>query len=160
MSTNISTAELAAELAAGGHARAVDDANNLSRYLVPVARAAFAAIFILSFLGHFSSQSIAYAAAAGVPLAGLLVPLSGLLELAGGLSVLLGYRARIGAWLLVLFLVPVTLAMHHFWTIADPGARQLDMVMFLKNLSMLGGALFIAHAGAGSISLDARAGRR
>ncbi len=156
MSTNITTADLAA----GGRSRAVDRADASSRYLVPVGRAAFAAIFIVSFFGHFAQQTIGYAAAAGVPLAHVVVPLSGIIALAGGLSVLLGYRARLGAWLLVLFLVPVTLAIHHFWTVPDPMARQLDMVMFLKNLSILGGALFIAHAGAGPVSLDARAGRR
>ena len=47
-------------------------------------------------------QTIAYAASRGVPLASLAVPFSGLLALAGGLSILLGYRARMGAWLIVL----------------------------------------------------------
>lgn len=69
---------------------------------------------------HFSSQAIGYAAAAGVPFPSLLVPASGIVAIVGGLSILLGYRARIGAWLLVLFLVPVTLTMHNFWAIKEP----------------------------------------
>ena len=81
------------------------------RSIVPVARLLFVSIFLASVPGHFQAQTIAYAAQAGVPYAGILVPLSGLLALAGGLSVLLGWHARVGAWLLVLFLVPVTLAM-------------------------------------------------
>jgi putative oxidoreductase len=81
------------------------------------------------------------------------------LELAGGLSILLGYRARLGAWLVVLFLVPVTLMMHKFWTIGDPMMAQMQQIMFLKNVSMLGGALLISQFGAGPISLDSRAGR-
>jgi putative oxidoreductase len=90
-----------------------------------------------------------------VPLASLAVPLSGVVALAGGLSVLLGYRAKIGAWLIVAFLIPVTLAMHNFWTVADPAASQAQLIMFMNNVSMLGGALLISQFGTGSFSLDA-----
>jgi uncharacterized membrane protein YphA (DoxX/SURF4 family) len=62
----------------------------------------------------------------------------------GALSVLLGYHARAGAWVLVLFLIPVTLFMHAFWRVADPGPAQLQQVMFLKNVAILGGALLVA----------------
>ena len=130
-----------------------------SRFLVPIGRAFFGAIFIKSAPGHFTPQAIAYAAHQGVPLASILVPLSGVLALVGGVSVLLGYRARLGAWLLVAFLVPVTLMMHNFWAVADPQMAQLQQGMFMKNLSMLGGALLIAHFGAGPVSLDAQSGR-
>jgi putative oxidoreductase len=99
-------------------------------------------------------QTIAYAASQGVPLASLAVPFSGLLALAGGLSILLGYRARIGAWLIVLFLVGVTPMMHNFWTVTDPMMYQMQMVMFMKNVSMLGGALVISQLGSGPWSLD------
>ena len=129
------------------------------RAFVPVGRALFAAIFVSAGLGHFSQPMIAMAAAQGVPLAGVAVPLSGIMALAGGLSVLLGYRARAGALVLIAFLVPVTLAMHRFWTVADPMMHQLHMVMFMKNLALIGGAIFIAYFGAGPFSLDARRGR-
>lgn len=127
-----------------------------AKVVVLAGRFLFSAIFIFAALGHFSQQEIDYAAHAGVPFASLLVPASGLLALAGGLSILLGYRARIGAWLLVLFLVPVTLMMHNFWAVKDPMMAQMQMAMFLKNVSMLGGALLISHFGAGPLSLDAR----
>ncbi len=126
------------------------------KYLVLLGRILYAAIFIEAGPGHFAKETIAYAAGHGVPLAGIAVPLSGAMAIAGGLSVLLGYRARIGAWLLVLFLVPVTLMMHNFWAVADPMAARMQQVMFMKNLSMLGGALLIAHFGAGPLSLDER----
>lgn len=126
------------------------------RYLVPVGRALYAAIFLFAALSHFSEPTIDYAAGQGVPLPWLLVPLSGVIALAGGVSVLLGYRARFGAALLVLFLVPVTLALHNFWAFQDPAAAQLQQAMFLKNVSMLGGALLIAYFGAGPLSLDAK----
>ncbi|MBI5532793.1 MAG: DoxX family protein [Deltaproteobacteria bacterium] len=121
----------------------------------PVGRAMFALIFLLSAPKHFSHQVIAYAASAGVPYAALLVPASGILALVGGLSVLLGYRARLGALLLVLFLVPVTLMMHRFWSLTDPMMIQMQMAMFMKNVAMLGGALLVLHFGAGAVSFDA-----
>ena len=116
----------------------------------------FVLIFLMSSPMHFSRQTIAYAASQGVPLASIAVPLSGVLALAGGLSILLGYRAKIGAWLLILFLAAVTPMMHNFWTVADPMMHQMQFIMFMKNLSMLGGALFISKSGAGPWSLDAR----
>ncbi|MCW5941906.1 MAG: DoxX family protein [Fimbriimonadaceae bacterium] len=123
---------------------------------VVLGRLLFAAIFVVSAPMHFSPETIDAAAWRGVPLASLAVPASGLLELAGGLSVLLGYRAKLGAWALVLFLVPVTLAMHPFWAAADKAAMTLQLTMFLKNLSLIGGALLITQFGAGPMSLDAR----
>jgi putative oxidoreductase len=126
------------------------------RYLVPIGRALFAVIFIMSGPTHFAAASIGYAAKVGLPFAGLLVPASGIVALLGGLSVLLGYRARIGAWLIVLFLIPVTLTMHNFWSVTDPMMAQMQLAMFMKNVAMLGGALLLAYWGAGPLSLDAR----
>jgi putative oxidoreductase len=107
----------------------------------------YALIFLMAAPTHFSKQTIAYAAAQGAPLASIAVPLSGIIALAGGLSILLGYRAKIRAWLIVLFLVPVTLTMHNFWTVHDPVMAQTQMVMFMKNLAILGGALLITQFG-------------
>jgi putative oxidoreductase len=76
----------------------------------------------------------------------------------GGLSVLLGYRARLGAWLIVLFLIAVT-PLHNFWAVHDPMMAQIQMAMFMKNISMLGGALLISQFGAGPLSLDAQRSR-
>ena len=125
-------------------------------YLVPVGRLLYSAIFLMTVLGHFSAGYIGYAAQQGVPAAGLLVPLSGVIATLGGLSITLGYKAKIGAWLIVLFLVPVTLMMHNFWAVTDPMMHGMQIAMFMKNVSMLGAALLIAHFGAGPLSLDAR----
>jgi putative oxidoreductase len=122
-------------------------------------RVFFSLIFLLAGFGHFSHQEIAYAAQQGVPLATIAVPFSGVLALLGGLTVLLGYKAKWGAWLLIIFLVPVTLMLHNFWAVKDPMMAQMQMAMFMKNLSMLGGALLISQFGAGPLSLDARRSR-
>ena len=125
-----------------------------SRLAVPLGRTLFSLIFIMAGMNNFSSGTIAYAAHAGVPMADIMVPISGVIAMVGGLSVMLGFGARIGAALLILFLVPVTLLMHNFWNVTDPAAAQLQMVMFMKNLSMLGGAILIAFYGAGPVSID------
>jgi putative oxidoreductase len=129
------------------------------RYIVPIGRVLFALVFLVAAPGHFTAGTIDQAAGHGVPLATVAVPLSGLMSALGGLGVALGYRARLGAWLIVVFLVPVTFMMHDFWAVTDPAAAQIQRIMFMKNLSMLGGALLIAYHGAGPLSLDARAGR-
>jgi putative oxidoreductase len=127
--------------------------------VVLLGRLLFAGIFLMFGPAHFSKQLIGYAASQGVPLAPVMVPLSGLIAVAGGLSILLGYRARVGAWLIVIFLVPVTLMMHKFWAINDPMMAQVQMMMFMKNMAILGGALLISQFGAGPFSLDARRSR-
>jgi len=75
-------------------------------------------------------------------------------ELGGGLSILLGYQTRLGALALFLFLIPTTLVFHHFWTYQGE-AMQNQMQHFLKNLTIMGGLLTLAAAGAGRYSLDA-----
>ena len=134
--------------------------STLTGAVVLAGRLLFAFIFVFGGLGHFTRQTIGYAAAQGVPLASIAVPLSGVLAIAGGLSILLGYHARIGAWLIALFLVAVTPTMHNFWAVKDPIMAQMQMIMFLKNVSMLGGALLISQLGAGPWSLDARRSSR
>jgi putative oxidoreductase len=114
----------------------------------------FVLVFLISGPRHFMSQTIAYAASQGVPMASIAVPISGLLALAGGLSILLGYRAKIGAWMIALFLLGITPMMHKFWGVSDPMAYQMQFVMFMKNVSMFGAALLISQVGSGPWSLD------
>jgi putative oxidoreductase len=127
-----------------------------SRGVALLGRLFFVLIFLMAGPNHFSTQTIAYAASQEVPLAAIAVPLSGVFAIVGGLSILLGYRARVGAWLIVLFLVGVTPMLHKFWTVTDPMMHQMQMIMFMKNLAMLGGALLISQFGSGPWSLDSR----
>jgi putative oxidoreductase len=127
---------------------------NWIQAVAPLGRLLFSLIFILSGIGHFSAPTIEYAASQGVPMANLLVPLSGILAILGGISVLSGYKARIGALMLLAFLVPVTLMMHNFWDISDPMMRQNQMAHFMKNLALMGTTLLIFHFGSGPYSVD------
>jgi putative oxidoreductase len=129
--------------------------HRVTRYLVPIGRCLLAALFLRAAPLHLSPQGIAFAASEGVPMPEVLVPLSGLMAGVGGLSVALGYQARFGAFLLALFLIPVTLLMHDYWNVVDPTQAMLQQTMFWKNVSMLGSALVLAHFGAGPVSIDA-----
>jgi putative oxidoreductase len=145
-----------ASLAGTSSREASTQASVASPTIVFAGRLLFSLLFLMTAATHFNGKLVGYAAATGVPLASIAVPASGVLAILGGLSILLGYRARIGAWLLVIFLVPVTLMMHNFWAVKDPMMAQMQMVMFMKNLSMLGCALLISQFGSGPWSLDAR----
>lgn len=129
------------------------------KYVPLIGRILFSLIFLMSgLMGHLigASGTAAYAASAGLPMAMPLVIISGIIALLGALSIILGYKAKLGAWLLVLFLVPVTAMMHQFWKSTDPTMYQVGMALFMKNIALLGGALMITYFGAGPVSLDSR----
>jgi putative oxidoreductase len=106
-----------------------------------VARLIFGGYFLYSGINHFTQhqQMAAYAAQHGVP--GFLVSVSGAIIIVGGLHVLLGVMPRLGLLLIVGFLVPVSIVMHPFWSVADPAARMQQMIQFSKNIALIGGAL-------------------
>jgi putative oxidoreductase len=121
-----------------------------------IARILFALTFLMAGFSLFSGAAIRDASFQGVPFANFSVPLSGIMSITGSLSIILGYKTKIGAFLIILFLIPVTIAMHAFWNISDPSARQNETVSFMNNLSMLGGALLFFVSGAGAYSLDSK----
>ena len=125
-----------------------------SAWAAPIGRFLFSLIFIASGLKHFSPEMISYGASASVPMPQILVPAAGIIAMIGGLSILTGYHARIGALLLIVFLIPVTFTMHAFWWISDPMMAQMQMAMFMKNISMLGAAVYFFCVGSGPFSID------
>jgi putative oxidoreductase len=105
---------------------------------------------------HFTPKAIDYAALNHVPMPSLLVPLAGVIAFAGGLSIFLGYKAKAGAWLIVIFLIPVTFFMHAFWKETDAMQMQMQISNFMKNTALIGAALLITYFGAGPLSFDSR----
>ena len=81
------------------------------------------------------------------------VILTGAMILAGGLSVMMGYKAKLGAAIIFLFLIPTSVTMHAFWAIEDPMQAMPEMAQFFKNVSMAGAALIIVYFGSGPRSL-------
>src|SRR5260370_35317842 len=92
--------------------------------VVVLGRFFFALIFLFAAPNHFTGQTIAFSASQGVPLASIAVPFSGVWAIAGGLSILLGYRPKLGACLILLFLIPLTLSLHTFRTAPCPIMAQ------------------------------------
>jgi len=132
----------------------IEEKNLPKGKLVVLGRFLYALIFLFGGASHFSKQTIAYAASQGVPLAPLVVPLSGF-AIAGGLSILLGYRAKFGAGLIMLFLVRTILMLDRFWAMHDPLMARMHMALFMENVALIGGALLISQFGAGPFSVDA-----
>ena len=113
-------------------------------------RVLLSAIFVMagfSKLGAYTATQ-SYMESMGVP--GVLLPLVVLLELGGGVAVLLGWQTRISAFVLAGFCIVSALIFH-----ADFG-DQMQTILFMKNLAMAGGFLFLVADGAGAWSLDAR----
>jgi putative oxidoreductase len=126
--------------------------------LAPIGRLLFSAIFIFSGLNHLMQYSsmVGYARSIGLPRPELAIIGAGIAMLVGGLCVLLGLFARLGALLLAIFLVASAFMVHHFWTFTNPMEAQQQMVNFMKNISMTGGALLIMYFGPGPFSLTRR----
>ena len=95
---------------------------------------------------HFSRQGVEYARNYNAPAPELTVPLSGAAIVAGGLSVALGIWGDLGALVLAAFSLAVLPIMHAFWREEDAQAQQMQMVNFVKNISMAGGALILFYA--------------
>jgi len=113
-------------------------------------------IFIMSAVANKIPQFsgvVEYMKSEGVPMPSVMLVGAILFLIAGGLSVLVGYQARIGAILLFVFLVLATYFFHDFWTM-EGEQRQEQTIQFMKNLSLMGTMLFIAANGAGRWSLD------
>lgn len=113
-------------------------------------RALMAAIFIMAGLNKISGYAgtQGYMESMGIP--GVLLPLVILLEVGGGLALLLGWQTRIAAFLLAGFSVISALIFHANF------ADQMQSILFMKNLAMAGGFLFLVAGDTHIWSIDAR----
>ena len=110
-----------------------------------IGRILFAIMFVSGGLNHLTKAEAmtGYAGFKKVPAAKFSVLVSGVLLIAGGLSVILGVYADLGALVIAVLLVLMALKMHDFWAQADAHAKQTEMIGFFKNISMAGGALIM-----------------
>lgn len=120
------------------------------KYMPLVARTLIAVIFINSGIGKVMDFGGLQGAIAskGLPLASLVAVFTIAFQLLGGASLILGYKARLGAGLLLAFLIPATVVFHN--PIGDP----TQMTQFMKNLAIIGGILMVLTYGSGPISLE------
>jgi Predicted membrane protein len=113
-----------------------------AKYVNILSRALIAAIFLISAIGKLSNfgVTVGYAAQAGLPAPQLAIAAAIVFELVGGGALLLGYRPRLAALILIVFLIPATLIFHAA-QIGDPVHGQDQMIQVLKNLAIIGGLL-------------------
>jgi putative oxidoreductase len=74
-------------------------------------------------------------------------------EIVGAVLLITGFKARLGSFALIVFLVAASLTFHRFWDLEGP-ARMTEMVNFMKNVSILGGLLLVVSRGPGLCSID------
>jgi len=133
-------------------------------------RVMLVAIFLMSAVGNkipnFNGVA-GYMASEGVPAPQVLLAGAIVFLIAGSLSLILGFKARVGATLLLIFLVLATYFFHDFWTqpadamwvlstnsqVKMP-VQQMEMISFLKNLALMGAMVFLMANGTGPMSLD------
>jgi uncharacterized membrane protein YphA (DoxX/SURF4 family) len=117
------------------------------------ARILFTLIFFLSGVTHFTAmRDYINLMPAAIPWRAFWVTISAVVELIGAALILFNYRPRLGAWLIVIFLIPVTIVVHGtaMITLPDPVMRAVNVSMFLKGLAMIACALFITQFGVAS----------
>lgn len=129
--------------------------SNSSSFLMLLGRICICIIFILAGIGKFMDPNAMslYMASKGMPLIPFFLYASAIIEVVGGTFLLFGFKTRITALVLLLFLIPVTVIFHGFWDLAPPEVQQ-QMVEFLKNLAIFGGLLYTVGTGAGKFSID------
>ena len=127
--------------------------NSMQDTAALVGRIALALIFIVSGFSKIAgfAGTAGFMAKAGLPMPEVLLALTILIELGGGLLIAVGYNARWAALAIAAFIVPVTLVFHN-----PVGADQTNMIMFMKNISIIGGMLFVYAFGPGAFSIDER----
>ncbi|MEK6771830.1 MAG: DoxX family protein [Pseudomonadota bacterium] len=112
-------------------------------------------IFIMSGIGKITgfAGTAGWMTSKGLPMADVLLGASIVIELGAAAMIVLGFKARWGAAALLLWMIPVTLVFHSYWTY--PAAeQQMQSIMFFKNLGLMGGMLLIMGFGSGPFSLN------
>lgn len=108
-----------------------------------IGRLLFGGFFLYSGINHIKNhrQMAPYAESKGVPKPEAAIMLSGIPLIVGGASLLLGVKPKYGAAAILGFLAGVSPVMHDFWRNEDPNERQANMINFMKNAALAGGAL-------------------
>jgi putative oxidoreductase len=130
----------------------------LQNIVAIAARVLLSQIFLFSAASHVWSWggTTQYMTGHGMIFVDLMLAGAVTFLLLGGLSVLLGYYARVGSLLLIVFLVLVTPIFHNFWAYeATDAQHQMQMINFMKNTGLAGGLLMVLAFGSGGLSLDA-----
>ena len=122
-----------------------------------LARLMLALMFVMAGASKFANLegTAGYIASGGLPMPAVLAVLTAALELLGGLALALGFQARFAALALAVFTVVASLLFHKFWAVPAEQV-MVQQLMFMKNIAVAGGLLFVFSLVAGPASLDDR----
>jgi putative oxidoreductase len=111
-------------------------------------RILFALLFLDNGWAHCAkaAQMVPFGRSIGAPMAHISVPFTGVMMLAGGILIILGFWADLGALLLAIFLPAAGYLGHPYWRDTDPMMRAAQKAQFWKNIALLGAALFFLYA--------------
>jgi putative oxidoreductase len=131
------------------------NASTLNRFGPFAGRVLIAMIFIISGLGKLTGfgETAGMIAGKGIPLPEVAATLAIIIELGAGAMVLLGWQARFGAATLFVYTLVAALIFHNFWGVPPTQAHE-QMIHFMKNMSMLGGLIYVAVYGSGALSVE------
>lgn len=123
--------------------------------LLLLGRFAISAIFLVAGIEKFldfegTSQ---YMLSKGLSFVPILLVISALVEILLALALIIGFKTRWAAFILFLFLIPTTYLFHDFWNLPKEESL-IEFIMFMKNLAISGGLLYIMGAGPGFLSVD------
>jgi putative oxidoreductase len=119
-----------------------------------IARVLLSVMFIMAGFSKFGgiAGTAGYIGSVGLPAPTLLAWLSGIWEVVAGIAVLIGFQTRIAALALALFCILTAVFFHTDFS------DQMQMTIFMKNFTLVGGFLALFVAGPGSLSVDGRRG--
>lgn len=123
--------------------------------LLLAGRSLLGLIFLLAGIGKIGTfeGTSAYMESAGLPMVSVLLVLTIIVEAGGGAALIAGVLSRLAALGLIGFTILASVIFHPFWNIEGEG-QQMQQILFLKNLSIVGGLLYVAAFGPGPLSLD------
>ena len=129
----------------------------LQNPLALAGRILLALMFVLAGFSKIAgfAGTVGYMQSKGIPAAEVLAGLTILLEIGGGLALMFGFMTRWAALALAAFTLLASLIFHNFWAVPE-AQRMVQNLMFMKNLSVIGGLLVLAAIGPGRWSVDAR----
>ena len=127
---------------------------SINRFGPLVGRVLLASIFVISGFGKITgfAGTSGYIASKGLPLPDLLTIGTIAVEVLGGAMVMVGWKARWGAAALIVFTALATILFHNFWDV-PPDQVQNQTINFMKNISIMGGLLYVVSFGSGPNSL-------
>lgn len=97
--------------------------------------------------------TVHYMASKKMPFIAFFLPAAVVMQIIGGISLILGYKVRYGALILIIFILPACIIFHDFWNLSGY-ERLMEQIIFMKDIGVLGGLLQIAAFGPGPFALE------